>query len=114
MITFTRAATLGARTVPSTADPARRTGDSAWRDLVWRHGRIDMLLAPLWAHVVGVDMSPAARLMHRMELELARCHQLVLMRRAAILPDGVERFVPGRFTRQRNGRIVRADEAPVH
>jgi hypothetical protein len=80
---------------------------------VWRNGRIDMLLSPLWAHVVGVDMSPTARLLHRMELDLVRWNQQALMRRAASLPVRVERLVPGRFAGQRQRRTVRADEEPV-
>ena len=74
-------------------------------DVVWCNGRVGMMLSPLWAHVVGVDMSPVARLIRRMELDLARCHQLALMRRAASLPSGAERFVPG--------RAARTDEEPV-
>jgi len=87
--------------------------ERALRDLVWRNGRIFMMFSPLWAHVVGVDMSPAARQMLRMELNLARCHQLALMRRAAPLPSRVESFARGRVTCAAHLRAARTGEEPV-
>ena len=102
-----------AREARSAGDRSCDGAERALRDLVWRNGRIFMMFSPLWAHVVGVDMSPAARLIHRTELELARCHQLALMRRAASLPSRIERFTPGRFTCVRHGRTARRDEEPV-
>lgn len=99
MIPVTRAVTLGTRAAPSTAESTRRAADAALLDVVWRNGRIDMMLSPLWAHVVGVDSSPTARLMHRMDLDLVRCNQQALMSRASC--------------RRRLG-TVRADDEPVH
>lgn len=110
----TRAATFGTGKAPRGAESAWRSGDQMFVDVVWRHGRIDLMLSPLWVHIVGVDMLPAARLMRRMELDLARWHQQALMGRAASLPGRVERLAPGRAACRRHGHTVRADEEPMH
>jgi hypothetical protein len=51
--------------------------------------------------------------MLRMELNLARCHQLALMRRAAPLPSRVESFARGRVTCAAHLRAARTGEEPV-
>ncbi len=113
MIPCTRAANSVARQAPSTAGFTSRTEDMAMVEIVWRNGRIDMLLSPFWAHVVGVDMSPTARLVHRMELDLVRCRQLALMGRAASLPSRIELPIRTRFTRVVHGRAARTGKEPV-
>ena len=113
MITFIRAAGAGTAGVLSTAEPACGTGDRTLLDVVWRNGRIPLMLSPWWAHVIGVDMSPTARLILRMELDLARCHQQALMRRAASLPDPVGRWTRDGFTCAARPRAVPSDREPV-
>ena len=58
-------------------------------------------------------MSPTARLAHRMELDLARCHQQALMSRAAPLPTRVELPPRARLTCVVPGRATRAVKEPV-
>jgi hypothetical protein len=87
--------------------------DRVLLDVVWRHGRISMLFSPRWAHVVGVDMSPTARLVRRMELDLVRCHQQALMRRAAPLPSRIELPIRARITCVVHGHAARTRKEPV-
>lgn len=71
------------------------------------------MLSPLWAHLVGVDMSPAARLMFRMDLDHARLLQQALMRPAGPLPGRIALSIRRGFPRAVHHRVARSDEEPV-